>query len=162
MNMVLPQMRHFENDTWRSIDFNTAASGYPLVISAAYGRGTFYVLAIPDDFADLYRLPQSVLNQIRSLLGRDLFVSLDAPDHVSLFAYDNRTFIVQNFRAQSVSTRVWVTDAARIRDLLTDQTLAASQGTGGGRAGRGNIGGPSGASFEVAVPGHSFRVFAAE
>jgi len=173
LNIVLPQMRHFENDAWPGLQFTTAASGYAMVISAAYGRGTFYVLAVPDDFADLYRLPQSVLNQIRSLLGRDLFVSLDAPDHVSLFAYDNRTFIVQNFRAQTVGTRVRVTDATRIRDLLTDQTLAGSQGTGGGGGwgGRGNPaaqrpfgpgGGPSGTSFEVAVAGHSFRVFAAE
>jgi len=182
LNIVLPQMRHFENDAWPALQFTTVASGYAMVISAAYGRGTFYVLAIPDDFADLYRLPQTVLNQMRSLLGRDLFVSLDAPDHVSLFAYDNRTFIVQNFRAQPVSTRVRVIGATRIRDLLTDQTLAGSQGAGGGGgwAGRGNSaalgpggplrdrgpfgpgGGPTGTSFEVAVPGHSFRVFAAE
>jgi hypothetical protein len=173
LNIVLPQMRNFENDTWKSINFNTAASGYPMVISAAYGRGTFCVLAIPDDFADLYRLPQSILNQIRSLLGRDLFVSLDAPDHVSLFAYDTRTFIVQNFRGQPVSTRVRVTGATQIRDLLTDRTLAGSQSFGEdrGRVGRGNPaaqrpfgpgGGPAGTSFEVAVPGHSFRVFAAE
>lgn len=74
----------------------------------------------------------------------------------------NRTFIVQNFRAQPVSTRIWVTGATRIRNLLTDETLAGSQGGGGGRAGRGNFGGPSGTSFEVTVPGHSFRVFAAE
>jgi hypothetical protein len=163
LNIVLPQMRHFENDAWPGLPFTTAASGYAMVISAAYGRGTFYVLAIPDDFADLYRLPQSVLNQIRSLLGRDLFASLDAPDHVSLFAYDNRTFVVQNFRAQPVSTRVRITGATRIRDLLTDQTITGSQSTGGGggRAGRGSFGGPSGTSFEVAVPGHSFRVFAA-
>ena len=104
----MPQMRHFENDTWTSINFTTAASGYPMAVSASYGQGTFYALAIPDDFADLYRLPQSVLNQIRALLGSDLFVSLDAPDHVSLFAYDNRTFIVQNFQSQPVTTRVFV------------------------------------------------------
>jgi hypothetical protein len=162
LNILLPQMRHFENDAWMSINFNTAASGYPMVISAAYGQGTFFVLAIPDDFADLYRLPQSVLNQVRSLLGRDVFVSLDAPDHVSLFVYDNRTFIVQNYRPQPVSTRVSVAGATQIRDLLTDQTLARSQGTGGGWAVRGAFRGPGGASFEVAVPGHSFRVFAAE
>jgi len=51
-------MRWFENDSWSSIPFNTARSGYPMVISAAYGKGTFYALAIPDDFADLYRLPE--------------------------------------------------------------------------------------------------------
>jgi hypothetical protein len=110
LNILLPQIRHFENDTWTSIPFNTAASGYAMAVgterSTTYGKGTFYILAIPDDFADLYRLPVSVLNQLRSLLGRDVFVSLDSPDHVSLFAYDNRTFIVQNFRSDRVTTRV--------------------------------------------------------
>jgi hypothetical protein len=161
LNMLLPQIRRFENDNRMSINFSTALSGYPLAISATYGQGTFCVLAIPDDFADLYRLPQSVLNQIRALLGRDVFVSLDAADHVSLFAYDNRTFIVQNFLPQPVSTRVLVTRATRLHDLLTDQTFAGSEGRGD-RGGRGGFGGGSGTSFEVAVPAHSFRVFVAE
>jgi hypothetical protein len=160
LNILLPQIRRFENDNRMSINFNTALSGYPMAISATYGQGTFSVLAIPDDFADLYRLPQSVLNQLRTLLGRNLFVSLDAPDHVSLFAYDNRTFIVQNFRPQPVSTRVWVTGSTRLHDILTDQTLAESEDRGG-RGGRGGLGG-GGTSFEVAIPAHSFRVFAAE
>ena len=163
LNIIVPLMRHFENDTWTGIPFTTAASGYPMAISASYGQGTFYVLAIPDDFADLYRLPQRVLNQLRALLGRDLFVSLDAPDHVSLFAYDNRTFIVQNYQSQSVNTRVSVVRATRLRDLLTDQTLTGGQGGGAGfPGGRGNFGGNNGTPFEVAVPAHSFRVFQAE
>jgi hypothetical protein len=170
LNIVLPQMRHFENDTWTSILFNTAASGYPMVVSASYGKGTFYVLAIPDDFADMYRLPQSVLNQMRALLGREVFVSLDAPDHVSLFPYDNRTFIVQNFKSQAVSARVSVVSASRLYDLLTDQNITAAQDGGGGfgmggRGGRsvpGNFGGAKGTIFEVPVPAHSFRVFRAE
>jgi hypothetical protein len=174
LNMLLPQMRHFENDTWTSMEFSTADSGYPMLIRAAYGKGAFYVLALPDDFADIYRFPQGVLTQIRNLLGGDIFVSLDAPDHVSLFAYDNRTFIVQNFQSQPVTTRVAVTRATALRDLLSDTTIAASQGGGGGGGGGsfgggrrggggrgGNAGGPR-TSFEVPVPAHSFRVFAAE
>ena len=166
LNLLLPQMLHFENDTWTGIPFNTAGSGYPLVVSAGYGRGTFYVLAIPDDFADLYRLPQSVLTQIRGLLGHDLFVSLDAPDHVSLFAYDNRTFIVQNFTAQPVTARASVVRATRLRDLQTGETVASTGGDGGGArfggGGRGNLGGNGGASFPITVPGHSFRAFQAD
>jgi len=171
LNILLPQMRHFENDTWMAINFETADSGYPLVVRAAYGKGTFYALAVPDDFGDIYRLPQSVLTQIRNLLGRDLFVSLDAPDHVSLFAYDNRTFIVQNFRAQPVSAHVSVARATALRDLLSGQTVAAAPGGGGGFGGgrggggggvRGGIAGNGGTLFEVPVPAHSFRVFAAE
>jgi hypothetical protein len=168
LNILLPQMRHFENDSWSAINFETAESGYPMVVRAAYGKGSFYVLAVPDDFADLYRLPQSVLTQIRNLLGRDLFVSLDGPDHVSLFAYDNCTFIVQNFQSQPATTRVSVVRATTLRDLLNGQTLAPAQRVGGGdgRFGRGARGGGivgnGGNSFEVPVPAHSFRVFAAE
>jgi hypothetical protein len=160
-------MRHYENDTWMGILFKTADSGYPLVVSASYGKGTFYVLAIPDDFGDLYRLPQNVLNQIRGLLGHDLFVNLDAPDHVSLFAYDNRAFIIQNFQSQPVSARVSVVRASQLHDLLTGKNIAAADsGSGGvgrgGGGGRGNFGGNSGTAFELTIPAHSFRVFKAE
>ncbi len=162
LNILLPQIRRFENDNRLAINFNTALSGYPMAVSATYGQGTFSVLAIPDDFADLYRLPQSILNQIRTLLGRDVFVSLDAPDHVSLFAYDNHTLIVQNFRPQPVSARVSVLRATRLHDLLSGETLAGSENRAG-RGGRGGFGGAgAGTSFEVPVPAHSFRVFAAE
>ncbi len=178
LNIMLPKLRHFENDTWNSIVFNTANFGYPMVVGAerstSYGKGTFYVIAIPDDFADLYRLPEEALNQIRSLFNRNMWVALEAPDHVSLFSYDNRTFIVQNFRGQPVDTRVIVTEAGQIRDLLTGllisgQTEGRGRGRGfggpmmGGMAGRGASGrGGSQASFDVTVPGHSFRVFSAE
>jgi len=174
LNILMPQIRHFENDTWTSIPFTTADSGYPMVAgterSTTYGKGTFYVLAIPDDFGDIYRLPVSVLNQLRTFLGRDVFVSMDAPDHVSLFPYDNRTFIVQNFQGQPVTTRVTVQRATRLLDLVSNQPLTAAQagaaggapaGRGGARAGRGG-GGAGGATFEVPVPAHSFRAFAAE
>ena len=167
LNVLIPQIRRFENDNRLAINFSTALSGYPLAVSATYGQGTFSVLAIPDDFADLYRLPQGLLNQIRSLLGRDLFVSLDAPDHVSLFAYDNHTFIVQNFQSQPVSPHALVVRATRLHDLLTGQALTPARGGeaapgGSGRGfGRGGLEN-RGTSFEVTVPAHSFRVFRAE
>jgi len=166
-------MRHFENDNRTGMEFSTADSGYPMLVQASYGKGTFCALALPDDFADLYRLPQSVLTQIRNLLGQGLVASIDAPDHVSLFVYDNRTFIVQNFRAQAITARV-TARATALRDLLSDQTVAASAAGaggggerggfgGGGRGGRGRGGaGGGGSSFEMSIPAHSFRVFAAE
>lgn len=166
LNIIFPQMRWFENDSWSSVPFTTARSGYPMVISAAYGKGTFYALAIPDDFADIYRLPDSALNQLRSQLGRDVFVSLEGPSHVSLFAYDNRTFIVQNYQSQAVNVRVSVTDAKTLRDLLTEQVVAASQSgaaPGGARGfGGGPAAGPSRTVFEVRIQAHSFRAFRAE
>jgi hypothetical protein len=100
---------------------------------------------------------------IRALLGGDVFVNLDAPHHVSLFAYDNRTFIVQNFQSQTVSARVSVTRATGLHDVLSGRTIAAAQ-TGGNNfdfGGRGGFG-STGTAFEMAVPAHSFRVFQTE
>jgi hypothetical protein len=165
LNILMPQMRHYENDAWPGLTFSTAASGYAMAISASYGKGTFYALAIPDDFADLYRLPEAVLNQLRALLGREQFVSLEGPARVALFAYDNRTFIVQNYQAQSVNVRVSVVGAGRLQDLLSSQPLVAARSeiAGSGRGfSRGNFGGNNGAVFELRVPAHSFRVFRAE
>ena len=158
LNIALPKMRQFENDAWPGIQFTTAASGYPMTLSASYGKGTFYVLGIPDDFADLYRLPQSVLNQIRGLLGSDLFVSLDMPDHVALFAYDNKTFIVQNFQSVAVTGRVSVVGGKQLRDLLTNQSIVAGGLTSGSERG----GDSRATAFEVSIPAHSFRVFQVE
>ena len=55
-------------------------------------------------------------------------------------------------------------------DLLSDEVVAGGGGRGGGRGmgGMGGMGGMmggmgrGGASFQIEVPGHSFRVFAAE
>ena len=166
LNILLPQIQRYENDNRLAINFNSALSGYPMAISCLYGKGKFCVLAVPDDFADLYRLPQSVLNQIRFLLDRELFVAVDAPNHVSLFAYDNQTFIVQNFLGQPVSSRVSVARGMRLRDLLSGQSIAASSSSGAdpGDGARGSGGFSSGSrpSFEVPVAAHSFRVFAVE
>jgi hypothetical protein len=92
---------------------------------------------------------------------------MDGPDHVSLFAYDNRTFIVQNFQSKRVNARVSVAGAMRLHDLLTSQIVAPAQGGGrqdeAGRGGRGGLGNDRRrTSFEIAVLAHTFRVFAAE
>jgi hypothetical protein len=62
-----------------------------------YSRGVLYVLAIPDNMGDLYQLPQGVTNVIRKYLLADFPVRIDAPSRVSLFAYDNGSYIVQSF-----------------------------------------------------------------
>jgi len=56
--------------------------GYPLLHSAQYGGGTLYVLTIPDNFSDLYRLPAEVLTRVKETLLRDLYVRVESPAQV--------------------------------------------------------------------------------
>jgi hypothetical protein len=96
-----------------------------------------------------------------------MFVRLDAPAMVSLFAYDNDKFIVESFAENPVQARI-ITDAriTKLHDVVTGEELTAQApaGGGGGRGGRG--GGRGGAAptttFQVNLTQGSYRVFSAD
>jgi hypothetical protein len=127
-----------------------------------------YVLAIPDNFTDLYSIPPTALNLVRNILTRDLPVRIEGPAQVALFEYDNDTFIVQNFAAAEATVTVGVTRPnSRLRNLVTDETLSTQSPPGRGR-GRG-FGGqnnpdfvPPRTSFTVTIKPHSYLAFAVE
>jgi len=164
---ILFRIIHFlTNQSWgqvNGLDANSPWNAYPIVISDVYDRGTLYVLNVPDNFADLYRLPAPVLNAIRSQLMGSFPVRLtDAPAQVSLFAYDNNSFIVQSFLHTEVTVTVSLAGASSaITDLVSGQTIAKSTApaaTTGRRGGRGESGAPA-TRYTITIPAHSYRAF---
>jgi hypothetical protein len=131
----------------------TKGIGYPMLIQASYAKGTLYVLTIPDNFGDLYKLPPQVLNQIRTAITGDLPVRIEGPSQIGLFAYDNGKFIVENFVApggNSVNTSVIVDKKfPGLVDVVSGQRIAGQ---------------PRGEQmvFEIALPPASYRVFSTE
>jgi hypothetical protein len=71
---------------------------YPLLMQVrGLTKGRFFILTIPENFDDLYHLPQEILSQIRRDMMADIPVYLDSPARVCLFAYDNNTFIAKSY-----------------------------------------------------------------
>jgi hypothetical protein len=126
------------------------ANAYPIVLRDAYDRGFLYVLVLPDNIADLYRIPAPALSAIRNEITGTFPIRLvDAPAQVSLFAYDNNAFVVQSFLATDATVAVSVAgNPAAITDLATGQTISPSAGR--------RRGGPR---FSIPLPPHSFRAF---
>jgi hypothetical protein len=117
-----------------------------------------YVLNIPDNPGDLYELPRPVMKAIRGYVQAEFPVRLDSPARVSLFAYDNDTFIVESFRSQAATVGVFVMgEHTKLHDVLTGEDVsaetvaAATQGGPPGEAHR--------TAFTIQVPPHSYRVF---
>ncbi len=100
--ILFPQIRFFTNDAWPLIRGIADDNAFPILLSDKYGKGTLYVLTVPDNFTDLYRLPEPALNTLRSYLTGAFPLRLEAPSRVSLFAYDNGTFIIESFRDEPV------------------------------------------------------------
>ena len=152
-DILIPLIRYATNDAWEIVSGLTSASetsGAPVLLSARYSKGVLYVLTVPNAIGDLYSYPRGVLNAIREVLARDMYVRLDAPKDVSLFVYDNDRFIVESFQDAPVATRV-LTDKriTKLRDILSGAVLTGQT--------QGNA-----TAFDVPLEKTSYRVFAAE
>jgi len=132
LHIMIPQVRYLTNDAWERVSGMAQNDlGYPLLLQVDYAKGSLYVLAIPENFSDSYSFPAEVLNQIRSILLQDLFVRIEGPGEVSLFVYDNGTFIVESFLLQSVDIRLSLDPKySKIRDLVSGAEIGVSAQAG--------------------------------
>ncbi|HUL78333.1 MAG TPA: hypothetical protein VL691_13805, partial [Vicinamibacteria bacterium] len=146
-DVLLPQVRYATNDSWEEITALAGPNGFPLFHHADYGKGRLYMLTVPDNFADLYALPAPVLDHLRRQITKGLPVRLQGPSQVSLFAYDNDTYVVHSFldRMGTVELAADGRDVTLV-DLLTG---AAVPGQPRGDA----------TVFPVFLEPHSYRAF---
>jgi hypothetical protein len=152
-DILIPEIRYATNDAWEIVSAAARGIGYPLLLTASYSKGTLFVLTIPDNFGDLYNLPQTVLTPIRNAIAGDLPVRLDSPGQVGLFVYDNGKFIVENFLApggKSLPARVSVDRKfSKLVDVVTSQQITGQ---------------PMGDRmvFDLTLEPATYRVFSAE
>ena len=155
--VLFPQIRFLTNDAWPLIRGISDDNAFPILLMDQYGAGTLLVLTVPDNFTDLYKLPEPVLNGLRSYVMGSFPVRIDAPAKVSLFAYDNGTFVVESFRDEPVEVTV-LTDAGfgHLTNLQSGEVVAGGQVAGARRSG---LGAGARSSFRVSLPAHSYAAF---
>ena len=155
--VIFPQIHFYTNDSWPLIRGEASANAVPILLATQYGPGELYVLNVPANMGELYELPQPVLDDLRGWVAARFPLRIDAPALVSLFAYDNRTFVVESYRDSPAAVRVFVrSGAAKLVDLASGQSVlpspAAVPGPAPGEEGE--------TSFVVQLPPHSYRAFA--
>lgn len=145
--ILFPVLEYATNDSWEEVSALSGTNGFPVFHHADYGKGRLYILNIPDVPSDLYCLPDRALDAIRAKLGGHLPVSLRGPAKVSLFAYDNRTFVLHSFLPAPTGVEVAVkTSQLQIKDLATGKTLQGYR--------RGDL-----VLFPVRMEPHTFTAF---
>jgi hypothetical protein len=166
-DILIPEIKYFNiltHDAWGdALGISPGGTTYPIMLSCDYSKGKFYVLTVPNDPADLYALPPTVLSVIRAALASAEPVRIDsAPAQVALFHYDNNTFIVQNFLPAAAEVTVSIQGtAAGIRDLLTRKEITPAPTAGRGLGGPGGRGpaAPRRTTFTFTMLPHSFMAF---
>ena len=151
--ILIPQLRFLTNDAWPVVRGIADDNGFPMLLMNEYGSGRLYVMTIPENFADLYRIPGPTLNALRSYILGNFPVRIESPAKVSLFAYDNGTFIVESFQDKSTNVTVLATNAASLTDLVSGQQISGNAHKPRHPAE------PATTAFSFDVAPHSYRVF---
>jgi len=155
--ILIPQITYRTNDSWELASAIAGDNGWPILHDADYLDGQLQVLTIPENFSDLSDYPEPVLNAIRRAISASLPVQLEAPGKVSLFAYDNGTFIVHNFRDEPVNAAAALrAGVTAISDITSGEKLATTERKEPARLGAPPVS-TSIATFTIGP--HSFRAF---
>ena len=162
-DILVPEIGFQTNDAWPIVRGTANGRGAPLLLMDRYSKGILYVLTIPENANDLYALPQLVLTQLKQYLLRDLPVQLDAPAKVSLFAYDNKTFVVESYLDHPAQVTVSIPGtAAKLRNLATGEAISAAPPPAPSAHERRPRRQPQHGEFKIEVPPHSFIAFTEE
>jgi hypothetical protein len=155
--VMIPQIQYLTNDSWEDISCIASGSGWPILHQARYANGSLFVLTIPDNYGDLYNLPAEVLNRIRSVLSQDINVHIEGPAQVSLFVYDNGTFIVESFLPENVNVKI-ITDRKtfKLNNMLTGENIMGKSAQASQIWGRER---EETTTFDVTIKPHSYIVF---
>jgi hypothetical protein len=155
--ILIPQINYLTNDSWEEISAIEGATGWPILHRAQYSKANLYILTIPDNFSDLYQYPADILNRIRAVATQDFNIRLEGPSQVSLFCYDNETFIVESFLSEPVTVKVIADQpVSEIEDLLNGGSLQGTVVPVPPFRSRQTV--PA-RSFELTIKPHSYRVF---
>ncbi len=162
--ITIPQIQYFTNDSWEQLSVLDGPIGWPILHNASYATGQLYVLTIPDNFADLYIFPEAALNRIRQTFMPESYVRMDGPGLISLFVYDNNTFIIESFRDESAELTLSLDSRfTSLHNIVSGEEIESEEQPGAQGFTFGGMGaGGNRTSLPVTIKPHSYLVFRAQ
>ena len=115
----IPVCEFRNNATWALVKAAESEESFGILLRDTYGKGQMLTLAVPDSFPDFYKLPGKALTRIRREFPAG-HVYLECRSGISLFPYDNDTFIIYPYstsQAQPASILIHVTGSAEALEM---------------------------------------------
>ncbi len=113
------------NATWADILMLCDEDNFPVLTEDLYGRGKLMILNIPENFADLYKLPAAVIGALCRELSAGLPCYLSAEPKWSLIAYGNDVYCLHSFRPMLSRARIVVRGGCKgLQDLESGSVYA--------------------------------------
>jgi hypothetical protein len=103
--VTLPVAEFRNNATWAVVKGMHGEESYGMLLRDSYCDGRLWTLAVPDAFPDFYHIPAEALSRIRQAMPVN-GAWLEGGARISLFAYDNDTFVLYPYVMEGVQRSV--------------------------------------------------------
>ena len=114
------------NATVSDVTLIAGEHNFPIMTEDNYGRGRFFILNLPENFADLYKLPLEVIRGINKHLSMGQRVYMGCRPKFNLFAYDNNVYGIESYRPMTDTAQVIVRGkCSALRDIETGRVYDA-------------------------------------
>lgn len=107
-DVLFEVLQYKTNASWADVSVVNEDYNFPILSEDKYGKGRLFILNVPENLADLYKLPLDVWASISKVLsmGQDVYAASD--EKISLFAYENGIYGIQNYSVRPAKVRVIV------------------------------------------------------
>lgn len=124
--VMYEQLSYKTNATWCDVALIANETNFPVLTEDNYGKGRLFVLNVPENFADLYKLPADVWFAINKhlTLGQRVFISGQAK--YNFFSFGN-IFCIKSYRPMTDTVRITVRgECSGLRDIESGRTVTQS------------------------------------
>lgn len=115
------------NSTHSDISLVADEHNFPVMTEDNYGRGRFFILNVPENFADLYKLPLEVVRNIAKhmSMGQDVYVG--STPKLGFYPYDNNVYVLASYSDTKMTPQVVVRGKANgIKLIKTEEIITSS------------------------------------
>lgn len=107
-DVLFEVLQYKTNASWADVSVVSGEYNFPILSEDKYGKGRLFILNVPENLADLYKLPLDVWAAISKVLsmGQDVYAASN--EKISLFAYENGIYGIQNYSVRPAKVRVYV------------------------------------------------------
>lgn len=95
--ILFPEIVHGNNASWSLLNGGDGDLHTTLVLRSTYGRGRLYILSVPENDADLYRIPGAAMDVYRRVLNGEGNTTYASGRDTSLFTYDDGSMILYRY-----------------------------------------------------------------
>ena len=115
--ILFPEIVHGNNDSWSLLNGGDGDLHASIFLRSSYGKGRLYIFDVPDNDADIYRMPKAAIDVLKRALNCDLYVS---GRNLSMFTYDDGSFILYRYvKADNNTAHVKVHTTKEVKALVS-------------------------------------------